>query len=271
MKREEYGDVCAYLNERGIKTELVEVSKNNKVKLHGIRLGDEVYQPVVYLEHINSKEEGYEIAKNALKEGEEYTEQYEDFIRHVSDYSYVKSHLAIKLTSDPLDEWVSEVAFCDIFKVPYIALSSELGQASVTITKSMLDIWDVDSNTLFTDALENTKKIFPAKIMSLLDVMREIDPEIGIVQEDSIPLMVVTNETKLQGASAILYADNLPGEFIMFPSSVHEVLYISEGIEEIINAERANNLVKEVNTTIPPTDILSNRAYYYKKGEWNYI
>lgn len=86
-------------------------------------------------------------------------------------------------------------------------------------------------------------------------------------------LFVLTNEEGLNGAGTVLYegildsfSDQIKGGFYILPSSIHEVLLVPE--KEGSDPAALSELVKEVNrTVVDEGEILSDRIYYYEKGQ----
>ena len=92
----------------------------------------------------------------------------------------------------------------------------------------------------------------------------------GYVEEDEAPVQmyVVTNQSGLMGASAILdkktIADYFSGSgitsFIVLPSSVHEMLLVPEQLSP--GMEELNEMVRSINETqVRPEERLTDRAY----------
>jgi hypothetical protein len=74
------------------------------------------------------------------------------------------------------------------------------------------------------------------------------------------------------GASAILYADGLPREFYMMPSSMHEVIIIPANDMMDCDVRGLTDMVQYVNSTeVEPEDVLANHAYHYIDGMWEIV
>ena len=89
-------------------------------------------------------------------------------------------------------------------------------------------------------------------------------------------MRIATSNDRCWGASVIVYPgflervrESLGGDFYILPSSIHEVLIIpmSDPMGNLSPAE-LDTLVREVNENeLAPSDILSNHAYAYYKGQ----
>ena len=107
------------------------------------------------------------------------------------------------------------------------------------------------------------------------DILTLLDPAslIAIPDSETPPtLYVLTNSDKLFGASVILYphllesiAKRMDCDFIILPSSIHEVLLIPDSSEN--KSLHYDAIIQEVNLTqLSPEEILSDHAYYYQRN-----
>ena len=127
-------------------------------------------------------------------------------------------------------------------------------------------------------AMANTIRKNPVEIDSMLHVLAEL---MGMPEDqfemmfgpNDIPMYVVSNRTKCDGAATIAYPEvleqicdamNADG-FYLLPSSRHECIAIPENVGKDVAALRC--MVHEVNSTqVPPEDLLSENVYRYKRG-----
>jgi hypothetical protein len=144
--------------------------------------------------------------------------------------------------------------------------------ATANVTEGILEQYGVTEDELYKAALESAKEITPVICKSMYDTLVEMmgeEAKMFIPQDDNYDKMyVLSNKQKVNGASAILYAENLPfKDFYMLPSSRHEVLLVS--MECGMSESALSAMVKEVNATeVSAEDRLSDNAYCYKDGEW---
>ena len=164
------------------------------------------------------------------------------------------------------------------------------------ITNGQLEVWNIDKQRLFSDAVTNTKKKNAPKLESLSDMMKELlaarldmasykvgeDGEMDIslarVMDDidamdDQKIYVLTNEQKVDGAVYMLFDDVLESisiqlgtDFCIIPSSVHEVLLVPK--DDTIDYEYLQEMVVSVNESyVEPEEVLSENVYVYERGK----
>lgn len=265
MKRGEYGAVIEALEKEGIGAREIEVKKNNRVVKHAIELTDLKedlsIHSVLYLDSVPNIDEAVEFAKRALEASKSCGDQ-QEFVKSLTDYNFVKDKLLIKLSSAPLENWVIKTAFLDLYQVLYLKVGAG---GYITITNELFDTWGKDKEEVFKDALENMKEKYPVKTFTLDDFL-----EVSGDEYIPSPLILLTNEEKIFGAACILYAekDDFSDEFIMFPESVHSVIILPKMEGYFLDGKDASSIVKEVNKSLSPEEILSDHAYLYENGKW---
>ena len=85
---------------------------------------------------------------------------------------------------------------------------------------------------------------------------------------EEIPMFVITNDLKLNGAASIYYSDvlekiaeKLRDDLYILPSSIHEVIAIPSKYGDL---ESLSTMVKEVNSTqVAEEEQLSDNVYLY--------
>lgn len=154
------------------------------------------------------------------------------------------------------------------------------GMASSLVVDDLLYAWGVSEEDLFAVAKKNTERLMPLTITSLLTQMRKLLGEFSEDMEEmeemekmfEIPdfMWVLSNMGGLNGAVSILYeelpdclreffGENLPEEFILIPSSVHEVILVENNGEGL---DFLTEMIREVNMTqVERPDILSDHPY----------
>lgn len=124
----------------------------------------------------------------------------------------------------------------------------------------------LQQNSFEIDSIEN---VLRGILAEMPEDVREVDYD-----EVTIPMYVVSNRTKCDGAAVILYKDVLEKicdvvrseEYYLLPSSRHEVLAIPVSFGKDVAA--LQQMVHEVNATqVPPEDLLSESVYYYHRGQ----
>lgn len=202
---------------------------------------------------------------------------------------------------------VPHKVFCNLALVFYYAVQEApfYGKASILIQNSHIKSWGIDAEELYKRAMINTPAMFPARIENIEDVMLEIldhgmkndhgkqsgDKEISLeisgdqwidslllkLQEDLkndtgiIPMFVLSNKQKLQGAACMFYPNVLKNfakergcNLYILPSSIHEVILLPDTGDT--SKESLLEMVTEINKTqVEDCEILADSIYYYRK------
>ena len=202
-------------------------------------------------------------------------------------FEKVKDRICYRLAgrkgNEELLQNVPHIEFLDLAVCFYYAYQGEqLGEGSILIHNSHVEMWGTCITELLSLAQKNTPRLFPWICGSLRDIMsgmteqkggreREEDPEDSFW--DGIPMKVLTNEKRTQGAACMLYPGVLAGlaekegrSFYILPSSVHEVILMADmGAGE---AEGFKRMIVEINATqVAPEEVLSDSLYYYDFAE----
>ena len=171
--------------------------------------------------------------------------------------------------------------FLDMAKIFYLEVDNlvEDHVSRITINNEHMASLGCTLDELDAAAMANTLKRNPAEVASMSKVLSDM---LGIPEEQfetefgtqELPMYVVTNRTKCDGAAVILYHDVLDkvcdalhtDEFYLLPSSRHEVICVPANLGKDVDALR--RMVHEVNMTqVPPEDLLSESVYYYERGQ----
>ncbi len=148
----------------------------------------------------------------------------------------------------------------------------------ILIHKEHLGYWDADAHTLLSLAHKNTPVLLPFCCDSMADLLLPALNdfslgECGLSKEDleaeAVPMYVLTNTQRQNGASCLLYpgalgqvADILEGSFYILPSSVHEVIAVPASVAE--DPQELSQIVKEINLAeVLPEEVLSDRVYHF--------
>ena len=139
-------------------------------------------------------------------------------------------------------------------------------------------------NDLYNAANKNTKELFPVLVKNMNEFISEImfgDSELsGEMEEefkevmmetqDERSMYVITNESKLFGATSMLYeetlyelAEKIGSDLYILPSSIHEVIAVSA---DFGSPDEWAEMVYEINMDqVDINDRLSNQVYCYDK------
>lgn len=154
------------------------------------------------------------------------------------------------------------------------------GMLGSIVTTSMMEAAGLTAESLMEHAVENTKRICPPKVISMQKAMMEVNPEnfepelvelLEQMEEDpKETTWIITNEAGINGASAMLYEENLHKlaekmgtDMYLLPSSIHEWLAVSVDKEK---PEVLADMVQEINMeNVRLEERLSNNVYHYDK------
>lgn len=146
------------------------------------------------------------------------------------------------------------------------------GMGSTVVTNEMMDCFGVSAEKLYEDAVQNSQKIFPAKAAPMETILFGV-PEEEAMKDDQMPMVVLTNRSKVFGASALFYPDEMAqlaekmgGSYFILPSSIHEVIAIpDDGSMKVKDLEQ---MVTEINAgQVELKDQLSDHVYHFNARE----
>lgn len=283
------GKICkAVRKELGgnYRTELKEVRKNNGVLLHGLMImppGRNI-APTIYLETFYAAyEDGVtfaEILGRLLEIFKEETPGKNIDMEFFQTYEKVKDRICFRLVSrhrnGELLESIPHVEFLDLAICFYYACSGgPMGEGSILIHNSHMERWHVRTRDLMGQALENTPRLYPGTLTPMREVLEEIADAREDFSKQEIPLSVLTNTRRLQGAACILYpglleklGKRMENGFYIIPSSIHEVLIMEKtGLE---SPREMRQIIYEVNRQhVAVEEVLSDSLYYFdpRKGK----
>lgn len=276
----------------GAEITVSEYNKNNGIVLTGLSVrkpGSDV-SSVIYLdqyykhycEKIATMDDILLSIKKILLDnlGNEYSDVKEAIVdfTNVKDKIFVafinKQRNAEKLLNIPYTE-MEDLAV--IYKV--MLTSSKKGAATITISNPMMEQWGITKEELHALSIENSRRILPPEVLPLGKMVGKIMRLNGMSGEqldeidelftpEEIPMFVITNDLKLNGAATIYYSDvlekiaeKLRDDLYILPSSIHEVIAIPSRYEDL---ESLSAMVKEVNSTqVAEEEQLSDNVYLY--------
>jgi len=267
-------------SKEGSNVQLQTVRKLNGVVLRGITITGEAgnIMPTIYLDKFyRMYEEGtaFEDVVNCFLREYKRAGVNGDFdIQFFSQYETVKSRLGFKLLHYGMNRELLEqvpckkfldlaiVCFCDV-------RDKRIGHGSILIKKEHIDMWEVKEEQLIEDAMRNMPDLYPADFMNMSIVLRELFRDPAKLLDVELPMYVLTNKERLNGAASLLYegqleqiANRMGEDFYVLPSSIHEVIIVpkSKGTDE----EYLSRMVDEINREqLAREEILTNHAYCY--------
>lgn len=273
------------------RVKLNDVMKNNGVVLRGITLmqDDSNISPTIYL---NPYYDAYENGDTTLGTViDEVIDTYERNkinrsidMKFFLNYETVRSRIIFKLINTEKNREllrdVPYIPFHDLSIVFQCLVSEErFGNASILIHNVHLQLWKVNARELYECALENTLLLQGYELADMNTVLEEMkaiggidDEEIEDMQQE-VPMYVLSNKSRINGASCILYKDILKDfamvvdkDLYVLPSSIHEVILLpSDGTQE---SEQLKEMVREINQSqVEKEEVLSDSVYYYRRSD----
>lgn len=160
------------------------------------------------------------------------------------------------------------IIYCIYYK------DDEIGSGSILIHNSHLEAWGCTTQDLARLAKENTPRLYPLAVSTMENVLQECmadTEELSSVGEIPIPMHIMTNTEKANGAITILYqnalknfAERIHSDVVILPSSVHEVILLP--LREDDDFREFRNMVCEVNRSgLAREDFLSDNVYLYRR------
>ena len=260
-----------------------EVTKNNGVILHGliINRSNDPISPTIYLESLyKAYIEGTELDFIADRIIKLYQEKRYEFIfkpESFTDFNLAKKNIVFEIINTEKNKSLLQ----DVPNIPFLDLSiifkvhlqiPQCKNAFITIHNSHLKIWNVSIDELKTLAFINTQKLFPARIDTMENILREMFLQEPVEESfGNSQMYVLSNTEKLHGSSCIIYpnilenfANEIGTNFYILPSSVHETILLPD----YGNTDKSAlyEMVKEINhTEVEPEEILSDSVYYFSR------
>ena len=260
--------------------EIVTTLKNNGSERVGLSISDSSVNisPTIYLEEFyqyhNCTSSLDYIAQEIISLYEEVRFDHDIDIDFIKNFSLAKHSIGYKLIcqwkNNELLEKIPHKNYLEYAIIFVLYLESEPNcQGVVTITNELLDMWGKDIDDIYEIAHHNMPLLCPFSLVPMHDMVCELlDNSNTKVLEDS-PLYILTNETRLHGATTLLYedalsyaADKIGESFFVLPSSIHELILVPESISP--NWEDLDQMIAEVNETqILAEEVLGETAMYY--------
>lgn len=278
------GSVTGFLRESlpyGTKLERVSLEKNNGVVLDGLavrrdgqQIAPTIYLDAYYQEYLDGQSLNgiYRDILHCCEEGELPEDFDADFFL---DYHRIRPMIVYRLVHRERNrELLKRVPF-----IPYLDLAiifscmlsdSPVGNATIRIDSTHLELWQVTVEDLYEAARENTERLLPAQLRTMSEVIRELSCGLDCPEED-VPMYVLTNRRQMHGAACLLYGEGqllracrerLGGGFYVLPSSIHELILVPASV--VSDEQMLGTMIREINETqVQPTEVLSDHAYRY--------
>ena len=256
--------------------------KNNGLELTGIVINSSnPVTPTIYLDdYYSDYKNGREIQDivDAISDQYRRNSSYSFDAAQVTDFSNVQSRLMLKLINTEMNkELLSEIPYVKIMDLSVIFIiavdnfAGRDGISSITVNNRMTAMWNVDTQTLYELAKENTIKKLPPVFNSMRNILS------GLIADDEMMLeipnsdmFVTTNKKGIFGATALLFNDFLKqssellgcSRMYVLPSSIHELIFIPANDD--LDVAELSEMVTEINATTVAAELrLSNNVYIY--------
>ena len=253
--------------ENEVKVEVYRALKNNGVSLVGLNFCENNIKynasPIIYLEQFflefqNDDCSVEELASKIIKMYREI-KRLEFNADNLMDINYVKNNITMRMINIEMNkELLMDVPYyeyLDLVVCLCIKVELEEGTGVILVRNKHLLLWNITKEELFQYAKANTERFYPAKILSLDNM-----------------IYVLSNKNMEFGASVILYADTLDEikkqigceRFYLFPSSIHEwIIYLPNREVDAESVEYFRNMVSEINkSALSEEEVLSNNVYF---------
>lgn len=286
-----------------------EITKNNNMKLEGllVKLLEQNVSPTIYLndffrEHENGRPMD-DIMETLAEMREAYDVEQKLPVDKLMNFEEVKDVIVFRVVGVEANQdrlkYIPHRIENDMALIYQIMMQKgEDGLATTQISNAMMKQMGANETMLHAVAMENTPREFPATFQSMDTVMREVlrqdfmgfnldeiteddgmkefleyllDESMTEIEQEHLPMYVLTNENKLNGAAALFYpdmqekiAEQMGGDYFVLPSSVHETLVVPD--DGILNYQELKDMVNEVNgTQVAPDEVLTGEVYSYDK------
>lgn len=204
----------------------------------------------------------------------------EDFdIGFCKDFSKAKDKIIIHLINyeknKKMLQHVPHIKYLDFAIVFQLYVGPNLPEyGTITITDALFNSWGADMEELIRVALKNTPEILPFSLINMAEFISDKCPEYAQTLKEmgdfeDLPIYILTNKRRSNGASAILYpgilhtlSKKLGGNLLLIPSSIHEFLVMP--LDDRIDIHNLSEFICEVNASeIRDDEILGERYYIY--------
>ena len=260
-------EIICKLNEKGFEAQETILTKNGIEKL-AVTIGKGTIKPAIYIdEMLDANLSADEIVSEIINIYKNSPALKIDTSTLLS-WDYAKENLQLCLQRRT-SENILKRPFLDMEMYIRVKLDDE---KSYKVKPGMFKI---SENEIFDIAFNSMKEnIVVEDIMEIMAEMAGVTVEEMIaMQGENPPMVVVSNKTKLNGASTICsteilreIADRYNADLVILPASIHECILYPVSVTTDLGEFDA--MVREVNeSTVSPEEVLSNHAYKFLRKE----
>ena len=286
----EYGDFLQCVQERTKKyagkggiVSVNHVIKNNGCELDGLVIMEKGknISPTIYLngyfDEYQSGKELDDIVTEIMQKYNENKDKLQIEADYFDDFNNIKACIVYKVINYSrnyrLLKNVPHKKILDLAVVYYCLLGQRDGEnITALIHNSNMKKWNVTEQDLHYAAVENTPKLLESQIRPMSAIISDVleDCELDSRTDE---MYVLTNKSRLNGASCILYenvlrhfAEQIGRDLYILPSSVHEVILLP--MYEDYDKRELECMVRDVNSDgVAKDEILSDRVYTYNRKD----
>lgn len=265
---------------KGVEVTVIPREKNNGVLFHGISIHHpkEAVSPLLYAEDY------FELLKRGMGMGDTLHLMVDNYILARNEikvqnninlsYDHIKNNLFLCVVNTERNQELLENIphqKLEDLAVVYRSLVYTDGEqiGSMLINNQLMEHWNVDQGKIHEQALKNMDRLFTLEFCVLA---QRISGMLDIPIEDILfdqNLFLLGNDHDYYGAAYLSCPDVLQevsekmgGDFLIMPSSVHELIIIKDMADADIGA--LIEIVREVNRTeLTEEDFLSDNIYRY--------
>lgn len=293
---------------KGGKVTINHIIKNNGRELDGLVImeAESKVSPTIYLnefyeQYIDGREltEILEEIELIYKENRNRIHISADFFH---DYSNIQNTIVYRIVNydqnQKLLENIPHKRFLDLAVIYYCLLEQkDEGNATALIYNNHIEMWGVTEDDIFQAAVRNTPRLLKSIIRPMSELFNHMNPfeesnmfcdrvlseectekskldfnhEEWSEEAEDAQLYVLTNCSKIHGASCMLYddvlktfADQIGRDLYILPSSIHEVILLPK--LSCFDRNILDCMVKEVNCDgVSRDEILSDHVYEYNR------
>ena len=266
--------IITELANRGYKAEAQNSIKNG-VELEGIRiLTDSNIAPIIYtekmIENAENENKSLDEVVSAIISIYESKKSFKFDVNMLFDRDFILNSIYVGLQKVSTED--IEKKLCEDFEgiESYLYIRGEAdreGSYSIKVSKAILDRANISELEAWEQAQTNTEA--ETSLESMAKVMcKMMNMEYSEDMDEMTPFFIISNKSKVKGASAILNKKVLAefgeryhtNKIVVLPSSVHEMLLVP--YTEEIDLDTFSDMVGQVNSSeVDPTEQLVDRAF----------
>lgn len=197
----------------------------------------------------------------------------------ITNFSAVRNRIIFRLVNRSMNSALlrklASTDFMDEFVLTYSVVVDQNDKelASIRITTSLIKLWGISLEELYSIALENTMRLFPISSFRMEEMFSHLLGEPLPTPEDNRTMMyVLSNQIGINGATVLVYPNvlkefvskyNLPHKHLhILPSSIHEIILVPS--DNLSITDKLLQMVHEVNETqVAQDELLSDNILIY--------